>query len=267
LWIEENVPLEYRNPADLERAFYYIARTDLMLGRAQRRQLFGLWRYATDLMGAGVAVSKSARVQGYQRYSFPMWLLRMGRSKAVRRQRAETYGKLGAYFHTSRREVGASLMPYLPRLMEADFELAVHVSAGADLEPEDLAEVLGRDADSPEVKAIRERARALLESGASLGAAAEARRGGGRGMLSLGEAAQMAKEQEQATKKAAKEGAKEGAKRKGKGKKAEGEEAEAPPPDAQEPPAPEADDAKDDPDEDGAQPEAGGPPQKSLFEF
>jgi replication factor C large subunit len=264
LWIEENVPLEYRHAADLERAFYYIARTDVMLGRAQRRQLYGLWRYTTDLMGPGVALAKSERLHGYTRYNFPMWLLRMGRSKAVRRQRTETWGKLGAYLHTSRREVGLSIMPYLPRLMEADFDLAVHVAAGADLDAEDLAEVLGRDADSREVKAISERARELLESGVSLGAAAQARRGGPKGTLSLGEAAAMAQEAENA------EGKARGTKSRKK-KPAQDEDA-APPPSAG------ASGAKTTPSDEGEEPAADGPadgekeapsppPQKSLFEF
>ncbi len=270
LWIDENVPLEYRHARDLEQAFYYISRTDIMLGRAQRRQLYGLWRYTTDLMGAGVAVSKSERLHGYTRYNFPMWLLRMGRSKAVRRQRLATYGKLGAYFHTSRREVGLSVMPYLPQIMEADFDLAVHVAAGADLEADDLAEVLGRDEDSREVEAIRQRAKALLESGASLGSAADSRRGGPRGTLSLGEAAELAKEQEKAEKKAARAekakgrkrkagGAKDGAEEGSGPAKASGQDSSGSSPEA----APEPEGGKDDPEDDTPEP----PPQKSLFEF
>lgn len=274
LWIDENVPLEYRHAEDLERAYYYIARTDLLLGRARRRQLFGLWRYTTDLMGAGVALSKSERVRGYTRYNFPMWLLRMGRSKAVRRQRSQTYGKLGAYFHTSKREVGLSVMPYLPRLMEAHFDLAVHVAAGADLEPDDLAEILGRDEDSREVEAIRESARALLESGASLGKAAEARRGARKGSLSLGEAAELARKQAaeaKKQKKGKKKGPAGGAEAKGGEGKGGGE---APPDDgAAAPDEPEgADDApgEEAPGTDGSGGEADAgdrPPQKSLFEF
>ncbi|HEX9709927.1 MAG TPA: replication factor C large subunit [Candidatus Thermoplasmatota archaeon] len=265
LWIDENVPFEYRHAPDLERALYYIARTDVLLGRAARRQLFGLWRYASDLMGPGVALSKSERVHGYTRYSFPMWLLRMGRSKAVRRQRAETYGKLGAYFHTSRREVGLSVMPFLPRLMESDFDLAVHVAAAADLEAEDLAEVLGRDADSREVLAIREQARALTESGASLGQASESRRGARKGSLSLGEAAALAHEKQ--------EGA--GKKARGKRKRAGGQE-EEPAPGGPESDDPEtggagggdAGDAKGAGGGEGPADEGEGPaPQKSIFEF
>lgn len=200
LWIEENVPVEYRHAPDLDRAFYYLSRADQFLGRTVRRQYFGLWSYASDLMSGGVALAKSERLHGWNRYQFPTWLMQMGRSKATRRRRAETYTKLGAYFHTSRREVGSSIAPYLPRLMDADFDLAVNVAAGAELDAEDLADLLGKGLETKEVQTIHAEARRLLESGVSLGAAAESKRGARKGSLSLGEAVEAAEKAEKAKK-------------------------------------------------------------------
>lgn len=192
LWIEENVPAEYRHPEDLAEAFYYLSRADVMLGRTVRRQYFGLWSYASDLMAGGVALAKSERLHGWTRYQFPSWLLQMGRSKAARRRRQETYSKLGAYFHTSRREVGSSIAPYLPVLMNSDFDLAVNVTAGAALEAEDLADLLERGLETKEVQTIYKEARRLLEEGANLGVAADSKRGARKGSISLGEAVEVA---------------------------------------------------------------------------
>jgi hypothetical protein len=193
LWIEENVPLDYRHAEDLDRAFYYLSRADQFLGRTIRRQYFGLWAYASDLMGPGVAMAKGERLHGWSRYQFPTWLIQMGRSKAARKRRNETYGKLGAYFHTSRREIGNSVIPYLPRLMEADFDLAVNVAAGAALELEDVADLLDKEVESKEAQAIFREARRLLEAGAALGVAAEAKRGARKGSMSLGQAVEAAR--------------------------------------------------------------------------
>ncbi len=223
LWLEENVPAAYRHPEDLSRAFYYLSRADVMLGRTVRRQYFGLWSYASDLMAGGVAVSKTERLHGWVRVQFPSWLIQMSRSKGVRGRRQETYSKLGAYFHTSRREVGTSIAPYLPTLMNSDFDLAVNVAAGAALDAEDVADLLGHAVDTKEVQTIYKEARRLLEEGANLGTAAESKRGARKGSISLGEAVEAAEAAEAAEKA-----------KKPRGKKA------APPPEPEPPKEPEA---------------------------
>lgn len=200
LWLDENVPAAYRRPEELARAFYYLSRADMMLGRTVRRQYFGLWSYASDLMAGGVAVAKSGRSHGWVRVQFPTWLLQMSRSKAVRGRKAETYAKLGAYFHTSRREVGTAVAPYLPALMGADFDLAVNVTAGAGLDADDVADLLGHSVDTKEVQTIYKEARRRLEEGASLGAAADSKRGARKGSMSLGEAVEAAEAAEKAKK-------------------------------------------------------------------
>jgi replication factor C large subunit len=200
LWLEENVPLAYTKPEDLDGAFHYISRSDIFLGRTVRRQAFGLWSYASDLMAGGVALAKADRLHSWQRYQFPTWLMQMGRSKAARRARDQVHGKLGAYFHTSKREVASSIAPYLPRLMESDFDLAVTVAAGAQLDGEDLADLLKKGVESKEIQAITAEARRRLEEGVSLGAAADAKRGARRGSISLSEAVEAVQSAEKAKK-------------------------------------------------------------------
>ncbi len=247
LWLDENVPAAYRHPEELARAFYYLSRADVMLGRTVRRQYFGLWSYASDLMAGGVAVAKSERSHGWVRVQFPTWLSQMSRSKAVRGRRQATYAKLGAYFHTSRREVGTAVAPYLPVLMGADFDLAVHVAAGASLDAEDVADLLGQGVDTKEVQTIYKEARRQLEEGASLGVAAESKRGARKGSMSLGEAVEAA----------------EAAQAAAKAKKPRGKRA-APPPEAEPPKEPGPQDTQD------AEPDAVDPDptkNKSLFDF
>lgn len=243
LWIDENMPMGYRRPEDKERAFYYLSRADIMIGRAKRHRHFHLWSYASDLMSGGVALAKTERTSGF-RPMFPGWLMLMSRSKAVRGRRTQAHGRLGAYFHTSKREVAASIAPYLPKLMEADFDLAVNVAAGAELDADDLSEVMGRDADSREVKAIHAEAQRLLAEGASLGIAADSKRGARKGSMSLGEAVEAAQAAEAAKKPSRK-----------KAKEAPKEEPA---------PAPEEKPAEPDPE---AAPEPDPTRNKSLFDF
>jgi replication factor C large subunit len=253
LWLEENVPLAYTKPEDLEGAFHYISRSDMFLGRTVRRQAFGLWSYASDLMAGGVALAKSDRLHSWQRYQFPTWLLQMGRSKAARRARDQVHGKLGGYFHTSKREVASSIAPFLPRLMESDFDLAVTVAAGAGLDAEDLSDLLKKGVETKEVQAISTEARRRLEEGASLGAAADARRGARRGPISLSEAVEAVQTAEKAKK------------ARGKGAKA----AKEPPPKEAEPAKEEkpAEDPRGEETDSGATDPVDKPRHRSLLEF
>ena len=58
LWIDENLPDEYAKPGDLVRAYDYLSRASLFLGRVQRRRNYNMWRYATSLMTSGIVIAK-----------------------------------------------------------------------------------------------------------------------------------------------------------------------------------------------------------------
>ncbi len=104
-WIEENMPLEYTKPEDLVRAYEYLSRADVYLGRVKRRQQYALWAYAMDMIAA-VSVGKEEKYKQHaRRYQFPSWLSQMSRSKKVRGIRDSLGIKLGRIYHTSKNEV------------------------------------------------------------------------------------------------------------------------------------------------------------------
>ncbi|MBU4075822.1 MAG: replication factor C large subunit [Euryarchaeota archaeon] len=63
-WVDENLPLEYAAPSDLERGYYYLSRASLFLGRVKRRQNYNMWRYASVLMTSGIMVARTNRYHG-----------------------------------------------------------------------------------------------------------------------------------------------------------------------------------------------------------
>ena len=151
LWVDENLPVEYRRGDDLAAGFEALSRADIYLGRVSRRQHYGFWSYASDMMTAGVAMAKRERYSGFTPYRFPLWLVRMSRSKAVRTVKRSLASKLMRRYHLSQQLALTDLVPYLRELFANDEELRGALTVELDLEGRELAHLLDKDEDSPEV--------------------------------------------------------------------------------------------------------------------
>lgn len=165
MWLDENLPLEYKDPGDLVRGFDMLSRADMFLGRVTRRQQYGLWAYASDLMSAGVAVAKHRKYHEFTRYRFPMWLVRRSRASGGRRVEKEVLGKIGAYTHISTYVARQQMMPLVRQLFDTDHNFAVKFTRELQLEEEQLALILGVDSASPRVRNLLDAADAAREAG------------------------------------------------------------------------------------------------------
>ncbi|MBU7037049.1 MAG: replication factor C large subunit [Theionarchaea archaeon] len=104
LWVAENMPLVYE-PQDAARAYYYLSRADMFLGRAFRNQYYKLWGYASDLMTSGVSVARLSRYH-FQRFRSPSYFTALARSKKDRAMRDEIRKKISEKCHCSSSEAG-----------------------------------------------------------------------------------------------------------------------------------------------------------------
>lgn len=152
LWVEENLPYEYREPGDLVRGYEKLSRSDIFLGRVHRRQYYGLWGYANDLMTAGVAISRFSNFVNRERIRFPMYLMKMSRSKAVRAMKYSICTKLAIYLHTSTARISNDVLQYIKRMAINDAEIRRLLAIDAGFDPEELGFLLGEKMDSPIVK-------------------------------------------------------------------------------------------------------------------
>ena len=169
LWIDENLPLEYTNANDLQRGFQQISKSDVFLGRVNRRQYYGLWSYATDLMTAGVATSKLKIYRQYNRYRFPEWLKKMSRSKGQRAIRNNIFSKLGKMNHTSKEVVNMDIYPYFKELFISDIDFAGKITHDIKLSSEEICFIINKDQKSEIVKNIIEIAKSYNQSSKSEG--------------------------------------------------------------------------------------------------
>ncbi len=156
LWIDENVPLDYRRPDDLERAFRALGRADEYLARTRRRQQYGLWAYASDLMTMGVSAARQGRYAGGQ-FMFPQWLLKQSRSRGRRQVRNALASKLGRHLHMSRRTVLTDFLPTFRALYASDGDFKFAVTLDLDLDEKEVAFLLDEKEDSHAVRHLLER--------------------------------------------------------------------------------------------------------------
>ena len=154
LWVDENLPYEYLDKGDLVRGYEKLSRADIFLGRVSRRQYYGFWSYAGDMLSAGVNTARMSNRYSHDRLHFPSYLSKMSRSKSVRALRKSVDLKLAIFLHTSTRRVDLDVLPYVKHLVANDPDLRVQITKALDLEPEELGFLLDKKPDSKEVKAV-----------------------------------------------------------------------------------------------------------------
>jgi len=152
IWIEENLPYEYKEPGDLVRGFEKLSRADVFLGRVHRRQYYGFWSYASDMMTAGVASAKMSGGVSHERFRFPMYLMKLSRSKAVRALRGSVCLKLACFLHTSTKRIEFEVLNPLREMANNDAGIRMMLVRDVHFEPEELGFILNAKIDSDIVK-------------------------------------------------------------------------------------------------------------------
>jgi replication factor C large subunit len=76
LWIEENIPLEYKGE-DLAKAYDALSLADVFRGRIYRKQHWRFMVYEYFLLGAGIAASKKYNRSDYTQYKKPTRILKI----------------------------------------------------------------------------------------------------------------------------------------------------------------------------------------------
>ena len=151
-WLDENVPLEYKDHGDLERAFERLSRADIFLGRVQRRQYYGFWSYATDNMALGVTLAKKKLYHAWVQYRFPFTIMRLASSKNARGVEGDVILKIGRECHASKAQTQTDILPYFQTLYQANKEFRLNMSIKLDVQQEEAAYLLDQKVDSAAVK-------------------------------------------------------------------------------------------------------------------
>jgi replication factor C large subunit len=120
LWMDENIPREYKNIDDLARALDALAEADKFFGRIRRWQYYRFYVYVYNLLSAGIAVAKEKRYSGVTEYKptgriLKMWIY--NQKNAKRKKIAEI---LAPHLHASTRRVRQDVLPFLRYVYQHD---------------------------------------------------------------------------------------------------------------------------------------------------
>ncbi|MBP1911210.1 replication factor C large subunit [Thermococcus stetteri] len=140
-WIDENVPYVYYRPEDIARAYEALSRADIFLGRAQRTGNYGLWKYATDMMTAGVAVA-GVKKKGFVKIYPPKTIKLLTESKEERSLRDSIIKKIMKEMHMAKLEAIETLR-YLRVIFENNPDLAAHFVVFLDLSEKEVEFIAG----------------------------------------------------------------------------------------------------------------------------
>ncbi|HXZ23990.1 MAG TPA: replication factor C large subunit, partial [Methanomassiliicoccales archaeon] len=152
MWVDENVPVVYRDPEDLSRSYQMLTRADMFLGRVRSRNYYGFWSYATDLTSYGICAAKQRQYHEFARLQFPLILSKLSRSKFMRNTRRSVGLKLGATCHISSAQAVSDILPYFAALYKQDREFRLAATIEMDFDEEEAAFVLDEKVDSSTVK-------------------------------------------------------------------------------------------------------------------
>ncbi|NQV90997.1 replication factor C large subunit [Candidatus Woesearchaeota archaeon] len=112
LWMDHNLPKEYKDPKSLAKAYEHLARADVFQGRIRRRQHWRFLAYMYNLLTAGISSAKEERNPEFVHYKPTMRLLRIWQSNMSNAKKKEIVAKLAVATHTSTK-VAAQQLPYL----------------------------------------------------------------------------------------------------------------------------------------------------------
>ncbi len=193
LWVDENLPKEYKHPEDLVAGYEALSRADVFLGRTRRKQHYRLWAYAGDLARLGVSAARQhpkPRGGRFEPLGFPQWLSKMGRTKGIRQSRDQLTAAIAVSMHMSRSKARLHQFETIARLCQMDEPFAISCAFAWDLTDAQVEALLGPAATTARVKAVRDgvKQRQAEEAEASL-ARAKAAAVGGTGARQAGIAA------------------------------------------------------------------------------
>jgi len=142
LWLSENLHREFQDLSDLAKGYDAVSKGDVFFGRVYRRQYYGFWSYACDVMNGGVATAKT-HTYANSKYYPPVWLKEMSRSKSRRAIRDSVLKKIGMLAHSSSKKSNDGILSYFRHLFTHDMRFASLMKERLNLTETEMKYLLG----------------------------------------------------------------------------------------------------------------------------
>lgn len=100
LWIEENVPREYKGKA-LAKAYLALAKADIFRGRIYRQQFWRFLVYQNIFQSAGISYAKEKPKSAFTKYERPKRILKIWLNNRIMAKKKTISQKYARYVHCS----------------------------------------------------------------------------------------------------------------------------------------------------------------------
>jgi replication factor C large subunit len=154
-WIEENIPRHFTQSIDIANAFNMLSRSDIFEGRIMNRQHYGFKKYSSELMAAGVALSRANDYHGWVQYQFPGILKKLSANKGTRALKKSIGEKTGKQTHSGSKEFVSNDLVFFKIFFEKNPE---NFSATFDFDEKEIAFLLNTKPETKKVQKIFEKA-------------------------------------------------------------------------------------------------------------
>ena len=105
LWLDENLPLEYKNINDLDKAYSYVSRADIFKSRIINWQHWRFMYFQSLFLTSGVSLAKEKPYTTFNTYKRTMRLLKIWQSNMRNANKKSISEKLAKYTHTSKKQI------------------------------------------------------------------------------------------------------------------------------------------------------------------
>ena len=112
LWLEENLPIEYKDSEDLFKAYELLSKADVFKGRIIRRQYWRLMYYQSILATSGISIAKKNINNSFTQYKRPMKPLRIWQINMKISRKKSIAEKIAKYTHSSIKNIINSFNQY-----------------------------------------------------------------------------------------------------------------------------------------------------------
>jgi len=127
LWIEENIPKEYKNET-LARAYYALGQADVFRGRIYKNQSWRFLVYQNAFQSAGISYAKDFPLSGFTRYEKPKRIFKIWMNNQKIAKKKSIAMKYAKFVHCSSKRIMRDFNFLRPVLNKAEVQKELKMS-------------------------------------------------------------------------------------------------------------------------------------------
>jgi len=127
LWIEENIPKEYKNEV-LARAYYALGDADRFRGRIYKNQSWRFLVYQNAFQSAGVSYAKDEPLEGFTKYEKPKRVLKIWLNNQKIAKKKTIAKKYARHVHCSTKRALRDFTTLIPMLKQESVQKRMRLS-------------------------------------------------------------------------------------------------------------------------------------------